>query len=293
MPPRAEGDSPEPALIDRLESILGVRPTSLTPLKGGMIGEVMAVTLRSGEQVVVKHDATGAGRLDIEAAMLRHLGTHSTVPVPSALFADPTLLILEHLAGGPATEVAEPHLAELLAALHDVTSDRFGFGDATLSGTLLLPNAWTPSWREFFRNNRLRYVASAARRNGTLPQNLHDRVERIAERLDGLLSQPPRASLIHGDVWRNNVLAVGERVTGLIDPSICYADPEQELAYMALNHGFSARFFDAYAALRPIDPEFWRTRQYIYQLYPHLLHVYFFGPSRLPELEEGLRRLSA
>ena len=280
-------------LAERIAAILGTRPLSLTPLAGGMIAEVFAATRSDGERVVIKHDASGAGRLDIEASMLRHLATRTALPIPAVVYADPTLLILEHLPGEPVTKAAEPHLAKLIAALHGVTEDAFGFGDDTLSGTLRLPSPWTASWVEFFRDHRIRYVATAALANGTLPQNLYARVERIAERLDQLLTEPPRAALIHGDVWRNNVLASGERVTGLIDPSTCYADPEQELAYMALNHGFSHRFFDTYTALRPIDPEFWRTRRYVYQLYPHLLHVYFFGAERLPELDAGLREVSA
>lgn len=290
--PRSGSLSQDSEVIGRLESILGRRVCSLTPLAGGMIAEVVAATLSGGETVVVKHDATGAGHLDVEADMLRHLSTHGAVPVPAVRYADPTLLILAHLAGEPATAVAEPHLAALLAALHGVTADAFGFGAATLSGTLLLPNPWTASWVDFFRDQRLRFAANAAAGNGTLPDHLYARVERVAERLDALLIEPVAPSLIHGDVWRNNVLAVGPRVTGLIDPSICYADPEQELAYMALHNGFSSQFFDAYAAHRPIDPDFWHTRQYVYQLYPHLLHVYFFGPSRLPELDAGLRRLA-
>jgi fructosamine-3-kinase len=289
MPPTVDRECGDLRL--RLAAILGRRVVSLTPLTGGMIAQVVAVTLADGETVVVKHDPSGTGRLDVEGTMLRHLREHSALPVPVVQYADPTLLVIEHLPGKPATAAAEPHLAELLAALHAIQANRFGFGQDTLSGTLLLPSPWTGSWVAFFRDRRLRHAAHAALGNGTLPPELHTRIGRTAERLENLLHEPAAPSLIHGDVWRNNVLAVGPRVTGLIDPSICYADPEQELAYMALNDGFTSRFFDAYGAARPIDPEFWRLRRYVYQLYPLLLHVYFFGASDLPPLDEALRRL--
>ncbi len=290
--PTATPDPGQDQLTDRLEAIMGRQVVGLTPLRGGMISQVFAATLTDGEAVVVKHDASATARLDTEGMMLRYLRQRSALPVPAVIHAEPTLLVIKYLAGEPVTTAAEPHLAELLATLHAVNAEAFGFDSETLNGTLRLPNAWTSSVVGFFRDQRLRFVATAALGNGTLPADLYAGVERIAERLDDLLPHAARPSLIHSDVWRNYVLAVGDRVTGLIDPSVCYADAEQELAYMALANGFSRRFFDAYAAYRPIDPEFWRTRRYVYQLYPHLLHVYFFGAPRLAELDEGLRRLS-
>ena len=308
-------------LARHLGAVLGRRVTGLTTLTGGMIAHVVAATLADGATVVAKVDraweraalqhravtpqqgsrseaengatvrALGVSRFDIEATMLRHLRERSALPVPAVLHADSTLLVLEHVAGSPVTDEAEPHLAELLAALHGVTADAFGFGAETLSGTLPLPSPWTASWVAFFRDYRLRYAARAALDNGTLPKTFVSRIDRLADRLDGLLVEPARPALIHGDVWRNNVLAVGPRVTGLIDPSVCYADPEQELAYMALFDGFSPRFFETYTTFRPIDRDFWRVRRHVYQIYPLLLHVYFFGADYLPRLDAALRRL--
>lgn len=278
---------PVEELAARLEVVLGSRVMSLRPLTGGMIAEVIAVTLADETTVVAKLDTSGAGRLDIEAAMLRHLRQRSALPVPTVLYADQTLLVMEHINGSSVTTAAEPHLAELLAALHAITSDAFGFDGDSLSGTLVLPSPWTSSWVNFYRDHRLRHTARAALGNGTL----YARVAGLADRLESWLDEPEQPSLIHGDVWRNNVLAVGPSVSGLIDPSTCYAHFEQELAYMALFDGFSPRFFDAYAALRPIDRDFWRIRKDTYQLYPLLLHVYFFGTRHLPALDDTLRRL--
>lgn len=134
-------------------------------------------------------------------------------------------------------------------------------------------------------------AAEAARGNGTLPLNMHARVLRLAERLETLLEEPARPVLIHGDVWAANVLADGSRVTGFLDPSACYADPELELAYLAFA-GFDARFFDAYARHRPIAPGFWARRCAVYQVYPLLLHVHYFperGARFLGQLDATLR----
>lgn len=258
-------------------------------LAGGMMGVVEALSLAGGEPVVVKRIPEGGGHLELEAGMLRHLREQSDVPVPEVLHADAHLLVLERLPGTPLTPAGWGHCAALLAALHAVTTDAYGFESDTVNGTLRLSSPWTRSWIDFYRDCRLLAAAEAARGNGALPDDLHARVLR----LDALLEEPERPSLIHGDVWAANVLAEGSRVTGFLDPSACYADPELELAYMDFA-GFGAAFFDAYKRHRPIAPGFWEQRRAVYQVYPLLLHVYYLpgrGARFLEQLDAALRQI--
>jgi fructosamine-3-kinase len=283
----------EPSVDAIIERITGQAVIRRERLAGGMMGVVEAVTLADGASVVVKRIREAAGHLELEAGMLRHLRAHSGLPVPEVIHADARLLVLERLPGAPLTPAAWEDCAALLAGLHEVTADAYGFETDTVNGTLRLPSPWTRSWTGFYRDHRLLVAAEAARGNGTLPEETHARVLRLTERLDGLLVEPARPSLVHGDVWAANVLAEGARVTGFLDPSACYADAELELAYMAFA-GFDRSFFDAYARRRPIAPGFWEGRRAVYQVYPMLLHIYYFparGGRFLAQLDAALRQV--
>jgi len=288
-------------IADRIEAALGVRPADVGPLSGGCVGDVRRATLPDGKVVVVKLDDGPEPRLDVEGAMLRYLRERSDLPVPGFLHDEPRMLVIEFIdpsgADADASSGDDPqtHGADLLAALHDVTSDSgdFGFGADTLIGGLRQPNPWTTSWLEFFRDQRLRYMAHAALDAGRLPKRVLDRVETLAGRLGRWLpttDRQPAPSLIHGDVWGGNVLAGRRRIAGFIDPAIYYADAEIELAFTTLFGTFGERFFRRYAELRPIADGFFEERRDLYNLYPLLVHVRLFGGGYVGQVEATLGR---
>lgn len=238
---------PDPVRVNaEIERISGQAVVRREVLAGGMIGTVEAMTLADGGSVVMKRISGDGGHLELEARMLRHLRSHSDLPVPVVLHADARLLVLERLPGSALTPAGWEHCAALLAGLHEVTAGAYGFESDTVNGTLRVPSPWMASWIGFYRDYRLLVAAEAARGNGTLPDEMDMRVMRLADRLDTLVEEPAQPSLIHGDVWSANVLADGARVTGFLDPSACYADAELELAYMAFAE-FGPAFFDTYA----------------------------------------------
>ena len=114
----------------------GSAPARMTPMGGGCIAEVYKVVLDNGRTIVAK---VGGGGLVLEGNMLEYLADH--LPVPAVILAEDGLLLMEHLeSGGPLDARAEAHAADLLARLHGVTADRFGFERATLIGGLHQPN---------------------------------------------------------------------------------------------------------------------------------------------------------
>jgi fructosamine-3-kinase len=278
-------------LLDRLTAILGQRPTRLSPLSGGCIGDVSRADLPDGSSVVVK-SAGAAGTLDVEGWMLRYLAAHSRLPVPRVIHAEPSLLVMEYVEGTSRfSATAERHAAELLADLHWVSSDSFGLERDTLIGPLPQPNPRTASWVEFFRDQRLLYMAGLAADAGRIDERLHDRVRRLADRLGSILEEPEHPSLIHGDVWATNVLARGDRIAAFIDPSVYYAHPEIELAFITLFSTFASAFFERYAQLRPIRPGFFERRRDVYNLYPLLVHARLFGGGYESQISGVLRSL--
>jgi fructosamine-3-kinase len=278
-------------LAEDVERHIGERLLSARAIGGGCIGEVYRVELAEGTTLVAKVDREGESYLDREAYMLRYLRERSELPIPEVFYGSETLLLMEFIEGGSRfSEGAERHAAELLAALHGVTAEAYGHERDTLIGSLDQPNPWTESWVEFFRDHRLLYLANVAHGAGRLPGKDFEKVQRLAERLDEYLDQPEQPSLIHGDVWSANVLAEGDRITAFLDPAIYHADPEIELSFISLFNSFGSVFFERYKEIRGIRDGFFEERRDLYNLYPLLVHVYFFGGRYLDSVRATLRR---
>lgn len=198
---------PEGIIAEGVEGTLGERLLRARPMGGGCIGEVYRAELSSGMSVVAKVDRAGESHLEREAYMLRYLREKSELPVPEVYHSSERILLMEFMPGGGDVSGAQVHAAELLASLHGVTAGAYGHERDTLIGSLSQPNPWTESWVEFFRDQRLLYLAEVANEAGTLPANLRDRIEKLAGRLGELLrnrSAPPWSTATSGagTCWR-------------------------------------------------------------------------------------------
>jgi fructosamine-3-kinase len=269
----------------------GAAITQASPLSGGCIGDVWLVRTVDGRRLVAK-TAGAEGALDIEGYMLDCLARTHTVPVPGVIHAEPGLLVMDYVeTGGRLDAAAQEHAADLLAALHGVTADAYGLERDTLIGSLRQPNPWTESWVEFFRDHRLLHMGRLALENGSLPRDTYGRLERFCgARLDTYIEQPGQPSLIHGDMWGGNVLVRDGRIAAFIDPAICYADAESELAFATLFNTYGEPFFRRYHEHRPIRPGFHEVRRDIYNLYPLLTHTWYFGGQYPAQVDGILRR---
>lgn len=304
--PDADSDAPVADLRDRVARVVGERPVSAEELAGGRIGTVVRVDFAGRESLVAK---TGPTPLDVEAAMLRRLDA-AGLRVPTVRHADPDLLVMEFVAGdGRITPDVERDAADRLAALHGVTADAAGFGFDTLDGPLAQPNPWTDSWIAFYRDHRLLYAAERAADDaadagregsgrdpegdgdGALPAATLARVRDAAADLGDLLVEPPAASLLHGDVWTENVVVADGEIAAFLDPAIYYGHPEVELAYVDLFGSFGDAFFERYDERRGIADGFFERRADAYALHPLLVHVRVFGAEYVPRVERTLDRL--
>ena len=278
-------------VAEGIEASLGKRLLSARPMGGGCIGEVYRAELADGSVVVAKVDREGESHLEREAFMLRYLREKSELPVPEVYHGSETLLLMEFIEGSSRfSDGAERHAAELLADLHGIEVETYGFERDTLIGSLNQPNPPSENWVEFFREQRLMYLARVAHDAGRLPPEDLKRVERLAERLEDLIGEPNPPALIHGDVWSGNVLAKGNEISAFLDPAIYHADPEIELAFINMFNSFGEPFFERYEEIRGIREGFFETRRDLYTLYPLLVHTYFFGGSYLSSVQSILSR---
>jgi fructosamine-3-kinase len=174
--------------------------------------------------------------------------------------------------------------------MHRATAGAYGLDHDNYIGATPQPNGWMPSWRDFFRERRLRFQAELARRNGLLPAERASRVERLLDRLDRWIDDAlVRPSLLHGDLWGGNFIVGPGGGPALIDPAAYYGDREADLAFTRLFGGFPDNFYRAYAAAWPL-PAGWQDRRDLYNLYHLLNHLNLFGESYGAQVDAVLRR---
>lgn len=274
----------------RIEDIISQPITRIRALAGGMISDVVKIECQNGDALVAKI-GDGDHDLRIEGYMLRYLRTRSDLPVPEVYHEEAELLLMAYIDGSTEWDAASlAHLGQLLANCHQITADCYGLERDTLTGPLPQPNEQTNSWIEFFRKQRLLYMIGVARKSGHLPRALGARLNEFAGHVERFLIEPHNPVLIHGDMWRTNVIVRESRIAGIIDPALYYAHNEMELAYMTLFDGVGREFFAAYRELQPIEPEFFDTRRHVYNLYPLLVHLTIFGAKYLRPLDDSLKR---
>ena len=277
--------------LQHIETIIGRRVVGTHALSGGKISEVVRLDLHDGESIVAKVGA-GSHDLTIEAFMLAYLRTHSELPVPDVFHSEADLLLMQYIDGRNRWDnTSLAHLGTLLANCHQISAPEYGLERDTLIGPLHQPNASSSSWISFFREQRLKYIMSLACQSGALPAELITRLQRLAENVERFLIEPEQPSLIHGDMWRTNVIVRDCHVVGILDPAIYYAHNEMELAYMTLFDNLSEEFFVSYRTIKTIDSEFFSVRRHVYNLYPLLIHLIIFGPKYIRPIDENLKRL--
>ena len=279
----------------RIEQLLGEPVSDINQLSSSWGLKLSRASLASGRQLAIKSGkAEFPDQLECEGNMLNDL-SRAGLPVPAVLFSGPDILVMDWINASTSrlTCQHQHHAGELVAGLHTRPAGFFGYGYDTVIGALPQPNPKTGTWLDFFRDHRLLYMAELAHKRGRLPISYLLRIEKLAERLDRYISEPPAAALLHGDIWGGNVLA-GEngRIAAFIDPAIYYGHPEIELAFTQMFATFSTPFFESYAANAPFEKDFFELRCDLYNLYPTLVHVCLFGSSYLPPINTTLARLS-
>jgi fructosamine-3-kinase len=256
-------------------------------LSGGSINTVVQITFAAGEPVVLKYNAGAPADLFVrEASGLALLADGDGPRVPAALAFGATFLVLAEVPEHEPGPGAWPRFAHELAALHARRAACFGLAFDNYIGLTPQANTLTDDGHTFFAERRLLAMGQAVQSRGLLQAQHLRLLERLVDRLPSLIPAQP-ASLLHGDLWCGNVIAGPGGGLWMLDPAAYYGWAEADLAMTLLFGSFPQAFYRAYLEAHPLAPG-WRERMPIYNLYPLLNHLYLFGPSYLPGVEQVL-----
>ena len=279
-------------LTKKLATALGANIIKSRALPGGDIADVSLLTLDNHTHVVAKRP-----RMDqpdttaVEAKMLKHLRSSSTLPVPKVLFQTKNLLVISYIPnkGKSDTKLAVASAADHISALHKAHSKKspkyYGFEVDTYIGPLPQINTPSANWCHFFTEHRLLAMAQSCMNVSRFDATFMSRIEALADKLPHLLPATPDSSLLHGDLWDGNMLFDGDHAVGFIDPAISYGHREMDLAFIDLMGNLGPTFIDAYHEQYPLEAGYNEERKAIYQLWPLLVHVRLFGGGYLNSVD--------
>jgi len=279
--------------VQRLSEILESDVSDLQYFSSGQIGDVYRAAFERRE-IVIKTDPLQSGDLLTEARMLQDLAENG-LRVPEVIASAADILVLEYIeeSQNPLYN-QETESAKALAALHSVSNESRMYGyyyDTTIASFPQKNEQTQYNWGLFLAQMRILPMAKICYDKGLLDKSLAQRLETLCtslyRRIDMSLITP---SLLHGDVWRGNVL-FAEKGVYFIDPAIYFGDKEMELAFILLFNTFGKRFFDTYVNLHPLSSDFYETKVPLYQIYPLLVHVALYSGGYVKELKERLQRL--
>lgn len=282
---------------DLIRETLGAAPTSLDMVGGGMINQAANIEV-SGTRYFIKWKLDAPPRFfEVESrglALHRVAGAFRVPEVIAHAEATehyPAYLIMEWIDSNPNPdqEALLANVGRAMAALHRVTWSAFGLDHDNYAGNLPQYNTPTASWPAFYRDQRVKVQMEIARKLGYLPPHREALLNKVLDRVEDILkdaNNPP--SLLHGDLWPGNFMAIGDNQPVIVDPALYYGDREVEIANTQTFGGMPPQFLDAYQELYPLDPGY-EYRRPLLQLTPLLVHLNHFGEEYGPGVDELCR----
>ncbi len=279
----------------RCEALLKTPVEASFRLEGGNINEARWLETSKGRFFLKTNAAAPAHAMfATEAKGLQLLAKSHTLRVPEVIgFSTPNddtpgWLLLEFIESGVRRSDFWARFGEGLADLHRHRHENFGLESDNFIGRLSQSNQPHKKWTTFYVEERLLAQLQIPEAQHLFTTTDHDHFERLFHKLPSILPEEPPA-LIHGDLWNGNFLSDEHGIPVLIDPAVCFASREMDIAMSLLFGGFAQEFYQAYQHAYPLLPG-WQERIELYQLYYLLVHVNLFGGGYIQSVRQIVRR---
>jgi homoserine kinase type II len=202
----------------RLGALYGLDVTASRPLLAGSVNTNVELTLAGGGRAFLRvYEEQTHASAAVDARLLAHLAPRGVVtPRPLALIADPDAFLAEH-AGKPVAVF--PWVEGEILCQARVTPDAAAQVGEALAHVHLAGASFPEAPPSRFGPAQLHARIRALRALALAPE-LAAVVERLAAKLDRGASRAPLAAgwgLVHGDLFRDNVLWKGGHVEALLD----------------------------------------------------------------------------
>ncbi|OIN04299.1 fructosamine kinase family protein [Oceanisphaera psychrotolerans] len=263
------------------------------PLPGGEINQAFALSDGQKNYFVKLNDKARVDMFSSEWTSLDHLQRSQTLVTPKPICCGTTptssFLVLEYLSFDEADEQDWYMLGRQLAHLHQSHDQpMYGWDEDNFLGLSVQPNAWHKKWSTFFAEQRIGWQLKLLEEKDIRFGDIEEVIGGIKQHL---INHQPRASLLHGDLWRGNV-AFCKHMGVIFDPACYFGDRETDIAMTELFGQFPRVFYQGYNAVWPLE-EGYAERRDIYNLYHLLNHVNHFGEPYFEQAKDSLYRIIA
>ena len=280
-------------LRDILENHFGAQLADAVPVSGGDINAAYRLTLTDGTRVFMKANRSAyTAFFQAEADGLAAIRETGAIGVPAVIASGSderygSFLLLEWIEAAHQKSNFWETFGRNLARMHLADAGCFGWKHDNYIGSTPQINMPHESWISFFRNCRL--APQFKRAQHWFDAVMRQRITRLLDHLDDILVEPPRTSLLHGDLWPGNFTIGSDGQAWLIDPAVYVGHAEADLAMTELFGGFHPRFYAAYQEVNPFQAGYAERRD-MYNLYHLLNHLNLFGGGYLSSVDRILRR---
>ncbi len=274
-----------------------------TSVSGGDINRAACLLLSNGERVFVKSNTLeNKSFFEAEEAGLAAIASAGKIATPKLICkgCDPgsgtSFLMMEMI--DPARPVRDywEVFGRELAALHLADTEklvpggRYGFTGDNYIGATEQINTPKDTWTAFFRECRLEPQFRMA--ENCFDSALLKDILKLLDRIEDILIEPERPSLIHGDLWSGNIMTGHDGKAMLIDPAAYAGCAEADLAMTELFGRLPDVFYRSYDEVYHIQPGY-EGRRDLYNLYHLLNHLNLFGSGYLMSVINTVKRYTA
>ncbi|HEU5145457.1 MAG TPA: fructosamine kinase family protein [Chryseosolibacter sp.] len=280
-----------PEIAMEIEARTGSAITAFSSASGGCINHAGTCKTQAGSFFLKWNDQQKFPRMfEAEARGLSLLKRSTTLHVPDVIQVGTTVshqfVLLENIEEGRRASDYWKRFGVGLALLHRTSGNDYGLDHDNYIGSLRQFNKATPSWVDFFIEQRLRKQLRLAIDDRKVDDRVGNKFETLFKKLPNLLADEP-PSLLHGDLWGGNIMTNAKGQPSLIDPAVYFGNREVDLAMTRLFGGFDETFIDHYKDTFPLLPGY-EERFDLYNLYPLLVHVNLFGGGYARQVEATL-----